>query len=492
LNQSILHKLQRITWYLLIASLPLTSMPLVKKILDSDSVASPAIIFGVILFFMLMAGLVFKEKILVSKRSLPLSLFSGVAIIASLLSFFMHVPAFKGIRQLDPMISATATLGIGFLFFSIASSYPVNSDIRKKTLKLINWTGLIILIWCTLQAIAWYGSNHYPQWMFEVQGALSARVLYRQRVTGFALEPSWLAHQLNMLYLPLWLSATLIGHSSHSFKLKKISFENLLLAGGMLILALTLSRVGFAAFLCMAALAIVLIHRHIVSAINTWVNGKQKIRIKLNRKSISLIIIILYALMVIFFIFIYSRVDPRMANLFKFSFNQDNPLLRYFNQLKFGDRVVYWLTGWNIFNEYPILGVGLGNAGFYFPKNIPAYGWSLLEVRRLLYRSQLLMNVKSLWFRLLAETGIIGFSLFIGWIISLLDNFADKYKSAEPIERTLGLAGFLVVLGLMFEGLSIDSFAMPYWWISLGLAASSYKDRYPGLEKSDNKNGKAA
>ena len=174
-------------------------------------------------------------------------------------------------------------------------------------------------------------------------------------------------------------------------------------------------------------------------------------------------------------IIIYSRFDPRMINLFSFSFNQDNPLLRYFNELKFGDRVVYWLTGWNIFNKYPIFGVGLGNAGFYFPQNIPAYGWSLLEVRSLIYRSHVLLNIKSLWFRLLAETGIVGFSLFIGWIISLFDNLIKKYESFGAIERTLGLAGILVVLGLIFEGLSIDSFAMPYWWISLGLAVSSIK-----------------
>jgi len=164
-----------------------------------------------------------------------------------------------------------------------------------------------------------------------------------------------------------------------------------------------------------------------------------------------------------------------MASLFKFSFDQDNSLLRYFNQLKFGDRVVYWLTGWNIFNEFPILGVGLGNAGFYFPKNIPPYGWSLLEVRRLLYRSHLLLNVKSLWFRLLAETGIVGISLFIGWVISLISCLVDKYRSLNQLEQMMGFAGLLVVVGMVFEGLSIDSFAMPYWWVSLGLAVTSYK-----------------
>jgi len=470
-----LQKLQRITWYILIASLPLTSMPLVKKILGSDSVASPAVIFLLILFFLWIAGFIFKDKLASSINILPLALFCSAAILATLVSFFYQPPAFKDFTQLSPILSAVGTLGIGFLFFLISSSYPVDIEVKRQTLKIINWTGLIILIWCAFQAIAWYSTHHYPQWMFNIQGALSARVLYRQRATGFALEPSWLAHQLNMLYLPFWISATMTGYSSHSFRLRKISFENILLIGGVLSLGLTLSRVGFAAFLCMAALTFTRIHPHLVSAIHNWLFGKLKNRFNPDRKTISIGIIIGYVLLIVLFVFVYYRIDPRMANLFKFSLEQDNPLLRYFDQLKFGDRVVYWLTGWNIFNKFPIFGVGLGNAGFYFPKNIPAYGWSLLEVRRLLYRSHLLLNIKSLWFRLLAETGIIGFSLFIGWIISLLSSLAEKYKSANHLERTMGFAGLLVVLGLIFEGLSIDSFAMPYWWISLGLAVTSYK-----------------
>ena len=225
----------------------------------------------------------------------------------------------------------------------------------------------------------------------------------------------------------------------------------------------------------MAALAFTRVHPKLVSIIHGWISAKWKLGMKPDRKMISNAMFIGYALMLALVIFIFYKIDPRMATLFKISFDQDNPLLRYFNQLKFGDRVVYWLTGWKILNEFPILGVGLGNAGFYFPKNIPAYGWSLLEVRRLLYRSHLLLNVKSLWFRLLAETGIVGTSLFIGWVISLISSLIEKYRSLNQREQMMGFAGLLVVVGMVFEGLSIDSFAMPYWWVSLGLAVASYK-----------------
>jgi hypothetical protein len=475
LNDALIKQLQRITWYLMIASLPLTSMPLIKKILGSDSVASPAIILLMIFVFLWAAGIVFKERISVSGAIVPLALFCCVALAATLISFFNQPPLFKEFRQVNPIFSAVSTLGIGFLFFLIASSFPIDPEIKKKTLNIINWSGLIILFWCGIQAAAWYGTHHYPQWMFNIQGALSARVLYRQRATGFALEPSWLAHQLNMLYLPFWISATASGYSSHSFRFGKISFENILLAGGILVLGLTLSRVGFLAFLCMAAFASIRIHPKLVTALQIWLSKRNKTGRKPNRKQVSTGLFLFYIFMTGLFVFIYYILDPRMATLFKFSLDQDNPILRYFNQLKFGDRVVYWLAGWNIFNRYPLLGVGLGNAGFYFPQNIPAYGWSLIEVRKLLYREHLLLNIKSLWFRLLAETGITGFSLFIGWIISLISNLVEKYQYADPIDRVMGFMGLLVILGMIFEGLSIDSFAMPYWWISLGLAVSSIK-----------------
>jgi len=459
----------------MIASLPLTSMPLIKKLLGSDSVASPAVVFLFVLLFFWAAGLLFGGKLWGSSKILPLALFCCIAVIATLISLFYKTPAFKDFGQINPIITAMGTLVIGFLFFFLASSFPIDDQIKKQTLRILNWSGLVILIWCAIQAIAWYGSYHYPQWMFSIQGALSARVLYRQRATGFALEPSWLAHQLNMFYLPFWISASVTGYTSHSIRLRKFSLENFLMIGGVIALGLTLSRVGFAALLFMAVLAFTRVHPQLVTNLHDWAASKQNFVFKPDRKMISKAMFIGYALVLAILILIFYKIDPRMATLFKFSFDQDNPLLRYFNQLKFGDRVVYWLTGWNIFNDYPILGVGLGNAGFYFPKNIPAYGWSLLEVRRLMYRSHLLLNVKSLWFRLLAETGIVGTTLFIGWIISLVSYLIEKYRSLNKREQMMGFAGLLVVVGMVFEGLSIDSFAMPYWWISLGLAVVPYK-----------------
>jgi len=455
------------SWYAMITVLPITSMPLVALLLRSDSVANPSILFliAVVMFWLIPSFI--KNKPF-HPSVLPLFLFVMAALLGSVISFFYGIPAFKGVSQYPPIISAFTTLIIGFLFFVCASSFPIDMKIREKTMRIINWSGLIIFLWCGVQAVSWYTINKYPQWMFELQGLISARVLYRQRVTGFALEPSWLAHQLNMFYLPFWLSFTLHKKSNHSFRLFFLTFENTLLAFGVISLLLTLSRVGVAAFLFMLVLIGIVIHGRIVDFLMKRIANKSEF----SRKLISIGLIILYIMGVGITAFVFSKVDPRMAALFEFSFEKENPFINYFNELKFGDRVIYWWTGWNIFGNYPIFGVGLGNAGFFFPTAIPPEGWQLVEVRRLMNRTSILLNIKSLWVRLLAETGMIGFSLFFGWLLFLAYFFIKKMRSEKIDLRIMGYAGFFVLLGIVFEGLSIDSFAMPYWWVSLGLAVS--------------------
>ncbi len=463
-------KLGRYTWFALIAVLPISSMPLVARALSSDSVASPAIIFLIILTVIWLLPSIFKGRKF-SGSIFPLFLFCLVAIIGTVLSLFYRMPAFKGIDQFNPTLSSLATLGIGFLFFVTASSFLESGQDLRTTMRILNWSGLVMLLWCGLQAFYWYGFGHYPQWMFNFQGILSARVLYRQRINGFALEPSWLAHQLNMLYLPFWLACSVRNYSFQKFRVLKFSFENILLFGGVCALALTLSRVGFAAFFLMLALIAKILHEGIADRVDDFFSKRwPSQKSHFSKKIISLSLISSYFIVLAAVVYLFTKVDPRMENLFNFSFAQDNPLLRFFNEMKFGDRVIYWLTGWNIFNAYPLLGVGLGNAGFYFPKYLPAYGWSLVEVERLLNRTSLLLNTKSLWMRLLAETGLIGFSIFIGWLLSLMPALIKKLSSNQVETRVFGLMGFLVLIALIFEGFSIDSFAMPYWWISLGLA----------------------
>jgi len=97
----------------------------------------------------------------------------------------------------------------------------------------------------------------------------------------------------------------------------------------------------------------------------------------------------------------------------------------------------------------------------------------LIEVRRLMFRENVLLNIKSLWVRLLAETGVVGLAFFLTWLLTLL--FSSRQAESHPCRHlgSVGLMGILMLAALLAEGFSIDSFALPYLWFTAGLATAS-------------------
>jgi hypothetical protein len=82
------------------------------------------------------------------------------------------------------------------------------------------------------------------------------------------------------------------------------------------------------------------------------------------------------------------------------------------------------------------------------------------------------MNTKSLWFRLLSETGIVGFSLYITWFFMLWRSAGLIQNSQDKLMQILGLAGKLLLLASFVDGFSVDSFAIPYQWVGASLISA--------------------
>jgi hypothetical protein len=101
-----------------------------------------------------------------------------------------------------------------------------------------------------------------------------------------------------------------------------------------------------------------------------------------------------------------------------------------------GQRYDLWRVSWKEFESAPIGGVGEGNYRFqYYEKRAT---------------DRNLEDPHSLPFRLLAETGIVGFLLFTGVIVALCIGVARSAKEAPPNDRRIiaGLAaGGAVVVG---------------------------------------------
>jgi hypothetical protein len=82
--------------------------------------------------------------------------------------------------------------------------------------------------------------------------------------------------------------------------------------------------------------------------------------------------------------------------------------------------------------------------------------------------STALPNTLSLWVRLLAETGLLGFSLFLSWLVILWKSARYIQSHTNSILGTAGLAGQLAMIALLMEGMSVDTLALPYFWLSFG------------------------
>ena len=464
-------KITWLLWSLCVIALPFSTLPLVMRLTGSSSVAPGSLLFLIPLVIFMLPVLI--------KHHLPLPfhvklvlLFFLFALLTISLAFLRQVPDYKDQSILSAGLEGVVTLGVGLLFYLVSVFMPRSHEKIEKTLRLLNWTGLILVLWSILQVTL---EPIYPAGkpvLNEIQKFFSPTRLIENRMLGFASEPSWLAHMLNLVFLAYWLGATYSGTSAHRWRFWKFSFENLLLGLGVIVLVGTLSRGGLLAFLIVFSLIFIMLNIRLIRWLVRKTSGTRR---HILTAGVTFTLVLLYLGLIIAGLWGLSKVDPRMENVFQFSRSETNPLLKYADELQFGERVIYWQTGWNIFNDHPISGVGVGFSGFYFPQSLPDSGWGLSEVRQLLYRSEGLLNIKNLWVRLLAETGIIGFSLFLTFLALFGVMAIDMIHNGKGLRKALGFTGIFMLAALIAEEFSVDSFALPYLWFTLGLVTAAWR-----------------
>jgi O-antigen ligase len=135
-----------------------------------------------------------------------------------------------------------------------------------------------------------------------------------------------------------------------------------------------------------------------------------------------------------------------------------------------GARAAYNWAGLATYTEYPWLGVGLGASGFYMYDNLP--DWTLTTVpeiaRQLDPSNHLYPNPKNMYLRILAEGGLLSFSLFLAFLFGLLGD-ALSFLRKPGLLRFLGIAGLCSWLAISLYNITQDSFATPNIWVNLGI-----------------------
>lgn len=477
----------------------MTSMPLIWTLLGAIVAPASAIPVAILLLIWFLPYILRGGTLPIEVK--PAVIFLIIIVLVSAVSFLLvEYPPYRDKSVIDEMIGAFISLGLGSAFFFLFSSLSAQGDNLRKTLRWINIGGMILLLWTSWQV--YYvitRPDAFPQFLFTLQAIFVTQSPFTflegsNRVSGFAYEATWFAHQLNILYFPLWIAATYRGYSAFKWRVLHVSIENILLIIGMIFFFFSSPRVGMLAFLLMAVYIFVKINlrvykrlfKHILtlSIISKATHGSIKTIVKITSGLISaLLLLAVYAGLIFALLYFGSQRDwrlelflsnpPSWGELNGLLHLDDEAILWLGYRFAFLERTVYWVTGWRIFNRFPFIGVGLGNAGFYFPQEVPSIGWASVEIRNILLRLQFLPNIKSIWVRLLAESGIVGFSAFVGWLVILWRSTMLTMRSQIPELRTITLAGQLSLVALIAEGFSIDSFAMPYLWGMAGLIAAA-------------------
>jgi len=138
-----------------------------------------------------------------------------------------------------------------------------------------------------------------------------------------------------------------------------------------------------------------------------------------------------------------------------------------------GARAAYMFGALGAYEESPVTGVGLGASGFYIYNHLP--DWAMTTVpdiaRQLSPENRLYPNPKSMYVRLLSETGLIGFFIFVAFLFSILADSLLALGSNQTYLRYLGIAGLFSWLAILVYNATQDSFATPNIWINLGILA---------------------
>jgi len=392
-----------------------------------------------------------------------------LAVLAASMFGVLYAPLeMRGQTYWERNLRAWATVVIGLAFF--VTAVWMNRD--ESDLKFsVRWllVGLVLnLAWSGVQSLAFFTPLLEKVTVTHWQLAFSMRELVKtNRVSGLAYEPAWLAGQIATVYMP-WLFAAVLT-KTHFTRLKWL--EALLLGLSGLLLLATYSRGGLVTAVGAAALTFLLVGGDMMRIGWRWFYaGFRREERALKRWLLAIILRFgMILLVVLAFIGVFQFLGQKgyFARLWN---TQAESLVDFIIENSAGARAAYNWSGLATYDEHPWLGVGLGASGLYMYDNIP--DWALTTVpeiaRQLSPSNRLYPNPKNMYIRILAETGLFGFSFYLAFMFGLLGD-ALSFLRRPGLLRFLGIAGLCTWLAISLYNLTQDSFAIPNLWINLGI-----------------------
>ena len=522
-----LGSLSRFLWALVLMTLPVTSFRYMP-FMGSGTYVRPLALYPLII---LMPVLLLRLKRSEIARPWPGALtiflaFLLAAMAATAIGATYSPLELHGVDFFDRALRAAVTLMIGAMFF--VSAVWMNQD--EKDVKFsVRWLLLGLcahLIWGAVQFVGLNSGRR--QLLLQIQNLFSVRGLVKnKRISGFAYEPSWLAGQIAALYLPWLMASILMNYRALAgirlpFQKKELKANNdqkaesvnhkrfpgwvalaepLLFLAALLGLLMTYSRSGLFIAALAGMVTIILAGRTALSACWDWICAgfdRQKwtdFRSTLRTAGSRVLLgVVLLAVLIGAAVFLFDK--GYISAMFT---SDTSDLVSYAQDVYLGPRLAYASAALKAFEDHPFTGVGLGASGFGIYENMP--DWVLSGqpeiARQMSPAANLYPNPKNLYVRLLSETGLVGFVLFLAFYLALFAEALSLLKYGKNIKYFIHLpvkagskpaqdagetqrvatwlaaAGIFSLTAIFLQGVSQDSFAMPEMWINVGILAGA-------------------
>ncbi len=472
-----LSMIQKIAWALFLICLPVTSFPYFPRVFGGSALVRPLSLYPLVVLILLVTlpRLVRKPM---PRTLLALMPFVLVAIASSLLSTVQRIESTTDVSQAWRILRALTTLGIGAgMYFSVAL-YPASSEDLRFSLRWLYLGFALALLWGSIQAvyIVEFDSAFFHK-LARIQEYISTRKLFTTRVSGMTYEPNWFAVQISSLLMPFLLASILSGFSAFRWRWRwltsqmQVTVEWLLFAWAGAILVFTFSRAGIAILILLVFTGFLFLRHHRIPQAGTIRRGRKYwLRRLLEAGGVAVVLVVL--------IYTASLKNPFFARIWNYWNEVEKVSLEdYFEYLGFGARFRYGEAAFNTYEAYPAMGVGLGNYAFYFAEMMPDEPLAPSpELLRLIVpegNRVRLITPKNFYYRLLAETGLVGMAAFMAFIAAILGCALFLWLSPNKEQKFWGRAGLLGLLAFVASAMSFDSFAIPNMWVVFGLTTSA-------------------
>lgn len=468
-----LERAARFLWGLVLLTLPVTTFRYIPGPLGRTTVKPLAFFPLALLLPVLLLLFLQRRRLRLPANSPQLLAFLVFALVASLLAYLYAPIPLRNFSYSERVLRGWLSLLIGLVFFLVAFWMNRDEEDLQRSLKWLYAGLMATILWSLVQAVAVNTPLLARSTINGIQRLFSDRGIQARRITGFAFEPAWLADQVVIFYMPWVLAALLLRRPLTRYKW----LEPLLFLCLVVLLVFSYSRGGLATAIIGIVLVLLVAGRGALHRGWDWFTTP--FRAAAARRGLWLRAAIILALVLALlgagnFLASYDY----FASLWRAA-EADN-LVDYVVGISAGPRLAYAMAGYEVYADHPLTGVGLGASGLYLIDHYPAWAQTTPEIaRQLSPDSNVFPNIKNLYVRLLAETGLPGFWLFIVFMLSFLAMVRKLYISRQPGFRQAAIAGLFIWVALVLRSLTQDSLTFPIMWVSLGIIA--------GLSSPDSK-----